>query len=228
MIKVHNIHKSFSDHVVLDGVSFDVPEKEIVVILGPSGTGKTVLLKIIVGLLAPDSGEVFFNGKPLHQLPINEIYKLRQQIGFVFQGSALFDSMRVAENIGIAIDEHTEWKREKKKERINQILKIIGLEGKGKMRTRDLSGGMMKLVGIGRALALDPPYLFYDEPTVGLDPIMKSKITELIISLRDQYHKSGIVVTHDLETARLIGSEVYMLKMGKIEKITTIAKEKYE
>ena len=228
MIKVHNIHKSFGDQVVLDGVSFDVPQKEIVVILGPSGTGKTVLLKILVGLLKPDSGEVFFDGKPLHQLPTNEIYELRQQIGFVFQSSALFDSLRVAENIGIAIDEHTDWKREKKKVRINQILKIIGLEGKEKLRPRDLSGGMMKLVGIGRALALDPPYLFYDEPTVGLDPIMKSRITELILSLRDKYQKSGIVVTHDLETARLIGSEVYMLKSGKIEKITTIAKEKYE
>lgn len=228
MIKVKNIFKSFGDQVVLNDVSFDVPDKEIVVILGPSGTGKTVLLKIIVGLLKPDSGEVFFDGKPLFQLPINEIYELRQQIGFVFQSSALFDSMRVAENIGIAIDEHTDWKGEKKKARINQVLKIIGLEGKGKLRPRDLSGGMMKLVGIGRALALDPPYLFYDEPTVGLDPIMKSRITELIIALRDQYQKSGIVVTHDLETARLIGSEIYMLKSGKIGKITTIAKEKYE
>ena len=228
MIKVKNIFKSFGDHVVLNDVSFDVPDKEIVVILGPSGTGKTVLLKIIVGLLKPDSGEVFFDEKPLHRLSLNEIYELRQQIGFVFQSSALFDSMRVADNIGIAIDEHTDWKREKKKERINQILKIIGLEGKGKLRPRDLSGGMMKLVGIGRALALDPPYLFYDEPTVGLDPIMKARITELIIAFRDQYQKSGIVVTHDLETARLIGSEIYMLKSGKIENITTIAKEKYE
>ena len=228
MIKVKDIFKSFGVHVVLSGVSFDVADKEIVIILGPSGTGKTVLLKIIAGLLKPDSGEVFFDGKPLSQMTLDEIYDLRKQIGFVFQGSALFDSLRVFENIGLALEEHTSWKWERKRERISQILKIIGMEGKEKLRPMDLSGGMMKLVGIGRALALDPPYLFYDEPTVGLDPIMKARITELIITFRDQYSKSGIVVTHDLETARFIGSEIYMLKSGKIEKIKTIAKEKYE
>jgi phospholipid/cholesterol/gamma-HCH transport system ATP-binding protein len=228
MIKVKDIVKGFGENVVLNDVSFDVPEQEIVVILGPSGTGKTVLLKIIAGLLKPDSGEVFFDSKPLSQMTLAEIYELRKQIGFVFQSSALFDSLTVYENIGIAIDEHTEWKREKKQERIMQILNIIGLPGKEKLRPRDLSGGMMKLVGIGRALALDPSYLFYDEPTVGLDPIMKTRIAELIIALRDRYRKSGIVVTHDLETANLIGSEIYMLKSGQIEKIKTIAKEKYE
>ncbi len=228
MIKVAEIHKKFGDQVVLAGVSFEVAEKEIVVILGPSGTGKTVLLKIIAGLISPDAGEIFFNGKSLYQMASDEIYELRKKIGFVFQNSALFDSLRVDENIGIAIEEHTDWKREKKRERINQILKIIGMSGKERLYPRDLSGGMMKLVGIGRALALDPAYLFYDEPTVGLDPIMKSRIAELIVSFRDHYQKSGIVVTHDLETARLIGSKLYMLKSGKIEEISTIEREKYE
>ena len=228
MIRIHEVHKNFGNHIVLNGISFEVTDNEIVVILGPSGTGKTVLLKIIAGLIKPDSGSIFFDGKALDQMVPDEIYELRKQIGFVFQGSALFDSFTVFENIGIAIEEHTDWKQDRKQERINHILKIIGMQGKERLRPKDLSGGMTKLVGIGRALALDPPYLFYDEPTVGLDPIMKSRITELIITFRDQYQKSGIVVTHDLDTAQLIGSEIYMLKFGKIEKISTIAKEKYE
>ncbi|MDH5185987.1 MAG: ATP-binding cassette domain-containing protein [candidate division WOR-3 bacterium] len=228
MIRIHEVHKNFGNHIVLNGISFEVTDNEIVVILGPSGTGKTVLLKIIAGLIKPDSGSIFFDGKALDQMVPDEIYELRKQIGFVFQGSALFDSLTVYENIGIAIEEHTNWKRGKKQERIKQILEIIGLPNKHRLRPKDLSGGMMKLVGIGRALALDPPYLFYDEPTVGLDPIMKSRITELIITFRDRYQKSGIVVTHDLESAQLIGSKLYMLKSGKIQKISTIAKEKYE
>lgn len=228
MIRVSNIHKRFGDQVVLDGVSFEVTDEEVVVILGPSGTGKTVLLKIIAGLIKPDAGDVFFDGKSLHPMKPNELYQLRQQIGFVFQNSALFDSLNVYKNIGIAIEEHTGWCREKRCNRIHQILEIIGLTGKEKFMPKDLSGGMMKLVAIGRALALDPPYLFYDEPTVGLDPIMKTRIIELIASLRDHFHKSGIVVTHDLETAQAIGSKILMLKYGKIEKITKIEKERYE
>jgi phospholipid/cholesterol/gamma-HCH transport system ATP-binding protein len=228
MIKVGEIFKSFGSHAVLNGISFVVPDNEIVVILGPSGTGKTVLLKIITGLIKPDAGTVFFDGKPLNQMKPDEIYELRKQIGFVFQGSALFDSLSVYENIGIAIEEHANWKREEKNARINQILRVIGMQGKEHLRPKDLSGGMMKLVGIGRALALDPPYLFYDEPTVGLDPIMKSRIIDLIVSFRDQYKKSGIVVTHDLETAKLVGSQLYMLKFGKIDKILSVEKEQYE
>ncbi|MEO0093387.1 MAG: ATP-binding cassette domain-containing protein [candidate division WOR-3 bacterium] len=228
MIQVSNIHKRFGDQVVLDGVSFEVADKEIVVILGPSGTGKTVLLKIIAGLIKPDAGDVFFDGKSLQKMGPKEISELRRQIGFVFQNSALFDSLNVYKNIGIAIEEHTGWRREKRYDRVHQILEIIGLTGKEKLLPKDLSGGMMKLVAIGRALALDPTYLFYDEPTAGLDPIMKARIIELIVSFRDYFHKSGIVVTHDLETAQGIGSRLLMLKYGKIEKITTIEKERYE
>lgn len=228
MIKVANIYKSFGEQPVLTGVSFEINDKEIVVILGRSGTGKTVLLKIIAGLIKPDQGEVFFNSRPLTQMSLNEIYELRKRIGFVFQNSALFDSLTVYENIGLALEEHTTWKKVKKQNRINHILEIIGLNGKGKLYPKDLSGGMMKLVSIGRAIALDPPYLFYDEPTVGLDPITKNRIIELIITFRDSFQKTGIVVTHDLETARLIGSKIYMLKSGKIEAITSIDKERYE
>jgi phospholipid/cholesterol/gamma-HCH transport system ATP-binding protein len=228
MIKVCDIHKSFGDLIVLDGVSFEVGDEEIVVILGPSGTGKTVLLKIIAGLIKPDAGKVFFNGQCLQEMRPAEIYELRKRIGFVFQGSALLDSLTVYENIKLTLEENTNWQLARQEERINRILEVIGLTGKEKLLPKDLSGGMMKLVAIGRALALDPPYLFYDEPTVGLDPIMKARITELIVTFRDSYQKSGIVVTHDLDAARKLGSKIYMLKLGKIAEIETIEKEKYE
>lgn len=227
MIEVKKVSKRFDDLVVLDEVSFTVAQASLVVILGPSGTGKTVLLKSILGIVPVDHGEVIFDGKVVQTASDNEIYDIRKRIGFVFQGTALFDSMNVSENIALPIREHTKLSHRQIKDKVQQILEIIGMTGKDRLYPGSLSGGMKRLIAVGRALALDPEYLFYDEPTTGLDPIMRDRVVQLIIDLKKKYKKSGIVVTHDLDTAEKVGDDVYLLKKGKINKLTKIRKEMY-
>jgi phospholipid/cholesterol/gamma-HCH transport system ATP-binding protein len=227
MIEVKNVSKKFDSLIVLDNVSFNVGDARLIVILGPSGTGKTVLLKAILGLMSVDSGEVLFDGKSIQAIDESEIYEIRKNIGFVFQGTALFDSMNVLDNIALPIVEHTSASTSEVKDKVTQILEIIGMSGKEKLYPRSLSGGMKRLVAVGRALALDPKYLFYDEPTTGLDPIMRDRVVKLIIDLKKNHAKSGIVVTHDLDTAKAVGDEIYMLKRGKISKLKQIGKEVY-
>jgi len=227
MIEVKNVSKKFDSLIVLDNVSFNVGDARLIVILGPSGTGKTVLLKAILGLMSVDSGEVLFDGKSIQAIDESEIYEIRKNIGFVFQSTALFDSMNVLDNIALPIVEHTSAPTSEVKDKVTQILEIIGMSGKEKLYPRSLSGGMKRLVAVGRALALDPKYLFYDEPTTGLDPIMRDRVVKLIIDLKKNHAKSGIVVTHDLDTAKAVGDEIYMLKRGKISKLKQIRKEVY-
>lgn len=227
MIRVENVSKRFDDLVVLDRVTFEVPPAQLVVILGPSGTGKTVLLKAILGLLPVDQGEVFIDGQSVQKVGSEQLYEIRKKIGFVFQGAALFDSMNVRGNIALPLNEHTRLTAREIRAKVARILDIVGLPGKENLYPRSLSGGMKRLVSIGRALALDPEYLFYDEPTTGLDPIMKDRIVSLIVNLKQAYQKSGIVVTHDLDTAEAIGDIVYMLKNGSINRLAKIGKESY-
>jgi phospholipid/cholesterol/gamma-HCH transport system ATP-binding protein len=227
MIEVRNVSKRFDSLVVLENVSFTVGNAQLIVILGPSGTGKTVLLKSILGLSPVDSGEVIFDGVSIQKAEEHELYKIRKNIGFVFQGTALFDSMDVVDNIALPLCEHTSISRREIASKVVDILRIIGMSGRGKLYPRSLSGGMKRLVAVGRALALDPKYLFYDEPTTGLDPIMRERVVHLIIELKKKYGKSGIVVTHDLETAKAVGDEIYMLKKGKIGKLKHVGKEVY-
>ncbi|OPX17440.1 hypothetical protein BXT86_06475 [candidate division WOR-3 bacterium 4484_100] len=228
MIEVKDLSKHFDGLVVLDRVSFKVADEKLIVILGPSGTGKTVLLKSMVGLIPADGGEVLFDGVSILTAAKQKLYEIRKNIGYVFQGTALFDSMNVFENIALPILEHTSMDRKTVQEQIRRILQIIGLEGKEELYPRALSGGMRRLVAIGRALALDPKYLFYDEPTTGLDPIARDRVVGLIIALKRKYKKSGIVVTHDLETARAVGDEVYMLKNARLKRLSKVDKEFYE
>lgn len=228
MIEVKKVSKRFESLVVLDDVSFTVKEAQLVVILGPSGTGKTVLLKSMIGLQDIDAGDVIFDGISVHNNKGNHhLYEIRRRIGFVFQGTALFDSMNVCDNISLPLVEHTRLKSIEIRKRVLEILSIIGLSGKEHLFPMSLSGGMKRLVAVGRALALDPHYLFYDEPTTGLDPVMRDRVVRLIVGLKTRYGKSGIVVTHDLETAQAVGDEVYMLKKGRISKLKHIGKEEY-
>ncbi|HEC78869.1 MAG TPA: ATP-binding cassette domain-containing protein [candidate division WOR-3 bacterium] len=227
MIRVRNLSKRFDSLIVLDDVSFDVEEAKLVVILGPSGTGKTVLLKSILGLIPVDSGEVYFDERVVQSAGKKELYEIRKEIGFVFQGTALFDSMNIMDNIALPLLEHTRMSASEIKKKVMDIMEIIGLPGKEGLFPPSLSGGMKRLVAVGRALALDPKYIFYDEPTTGLDPVMRERVVELIINLKSKYSKSGIVVTHDLDTARAVGDDIYMLKKGKINKLKEIGKDIY-
>jgi phospholipid/cholesterol/gamma-HCH transport system ATP-binding protein len=227
MIEIKNLTKQFDGHYVLDKVSFNVEDAKLVVVLGPSGTGKTVLLKSILRLIPVDEGEVYFDGRNILEAEMEEVYKMRRSVGFVFQSSALFDSMTVYENIALPLIEHTTISEKEIKERVKSLLEVVGLPGREKLYPRALSGGMKRLVSIARALALEPKYLFYDEPTTGLDPIMRDRIVDLIVNLKKNYKKSGIVVTHDLDTARVVGDVIYMLKDSKIKKLERIEKGIY-
>ncbi len=227
MIEIKNLTKQFDGHYVLNNVSFIVEDGKLVVVLGPSGTGKTVLLKSILRLLPVDEGEVYFEGKNIFSANIKEVYEIRRSVGFVFQSSALFDSMNVYENIALPLFEHTRLPGREVREKVKGLLEIVGLPGREKLYPNALSGGMKRLVSIARALALEPRYLFYDEPTTGLDPIMRDRIVALILSLKKDFKKSGIVVTHDLETARIAGDVIYMLKDGQIKKLEKIEKGIY-
>jgi phospholipid/cholesterol/gamma-HCH transport system ATP-binding protein len=228
MIEIRDLSKSFDSLVVLDKVSFCIDDGNLVVVLGPSGTGKSVLLKSMLGLLPVDDGEVLFDGKSIQVATEREIYDIRKQVGFVFQGTALFDSMNVADNIALPLREHTTMSSKEIRERVCHLLEVVGMAGKAGQYPESLSGGMKRLVAMARALALRPKYLFYDEPTTGLDPIMTDKVVELMKDLKSRYTNSGIVVTHDLQTARAVGDQIYMLKRGRINKLTKIEKELYD
>jgi phospholipid/cholesterol/gamma-HCH transport system ATP-binding protein len=227
MIQVMEASKQFDDLVVLHKVSFEVGDGRLVVILGPSGTGKTVLLKSVIGLSPLDSGDVFIDGQSVRKASQPQLYEIRRKIGYVFQGAALFDSLNVRENIALPLDEHSQLGSREIRKKVTEILAIVGLPGKERLYPRSLSGGMKRLVSVGRALSLDPKYIFYDEPTTGLDPIMRDRIVKLITNLKRDYKKSGIVVTHDLDTAQAIGDDVFMLKNGEITKLEKIGKEYY-
>ncbi len=227
MITVSSLTKQFDGHYVLDNVTFDVADARLVVVLGPSGTGKTILLKSMLRLIPVDRGMVQYDGKDILAADLDEVYQIRKNVGFIFQSSALFDSMTVYENIALPLIEHTKMPNREIKTRIKNLLEIVGLPGKEKLFPRALSGGMKRLVSIARALTLEPKYLFYDEPTTGLDPMMRDRIVNLIVGLKKNYQKSGIVVTHDLETAQIVGDEIYMLKDGKIKKLEKIEKGMY-
>ena len=228
MIEIRDLSKRFNSLVVLDGVTFSISDASLVVVLGPSGTGKTVLLKAMLGLMPVDSGEVFFDEKSIQAASEREVYNIRKQVGFVFQGTALFDSMNVRDNIALPLMEHTNLSSKKIKERVCHLLDVVGMAGKERLYPQSLSGGMKRLVAVARALALRPKYLFYDEPTTGLDPIMTDRVVALIKDLKQSHTSSGIVVTHDLDTARAVGDEIYMLKKGRITKLTKIEKELYD
>lgn len=215
MIEIKDIHKSFGDNEVLKGISGKFEAGVTNLIIGGSGSGKTTLLKCMIGLHQPEQGSVLYDGREFTQLNFEERIEIRKEIGMLFQGSALFDSMTVEENIMFPLNMFTEQPYKEKLDRVNFCLERVNLEGKNKLFPAELSGGMKKRVGIARAIAMNPKYLFCDEPNSGLDPKTSIVIDELIKELTEEYNTTTIVVTHDMNSVMGIGDYIIFLHEGK-------------
>jgi phospholipid/cholesterol/gamma-HCH transport system ATP-binding protein len=215
MIEIKDIYKSFGDNEVLKGISGKFEEGVTNLIIGGSGSGKTTLLKCMIGLHQPDKGSVLYDGREFTQLNFEERIEIRKEIGMLFQGSALFDSMTVEENIMFPLNMFTDQARSEKLDRVNFCLERVNLADKNKLFPAELSGGMKKRVGIARAIAMNPKYLFCDEPNSGLDPKTSIVIDELIKEITEEYKTTTIVVTHDMNSVMGIGDYIIFLHEGK-------------
>ena len=216
MIAIRNLKKRLGGKQVLNGVDLEVRSGEAVVVMGPSGTGKSVLLKHILGLMMPDQGSIEVNGEEIVGRKERELNQIRKKFGMVFQGAALFDSMTVGENVALALREHTDLDEQAIERRVVERLEWVGLKQVEQMKPASLSGGMRKRVGLARAIAMDPEFILYDEPTTGLDPIMSDAIDRLMRDLQRRMNVTSIVVTHDLGSAFKVGDRIAMLLGGKI------------
>ncbi|MCI0530401.1 MAG: ABC transporter ATP-binding protein [candidate division Zixibacteria bacterium] len=216
MIDIKELVKSFGRKRVLTGVNLSITTGETLVIIGRSGCGKSVLLKHIIGLIKPDSGQILVNGQDMVRFNGEEMYALRQRFGMLFQAAALFDSLTVEENVGLGLKEHTDLSPERIKEIVEEKLKMVGLSDVGQIKPAELSGGMKKRVGLARAIAMDPEFILYDEPTTGLDPIMADAINDLILELQKNLKLTSIAVTHDMVSAYKIANRIAMLYEGQI------------
>ena len=216
MIEVKQLHKRFGRKSVLTGIDFSVNRGESLAIIGKSGSGKSVLLKHLIGLLKPDSGEVWFDGKLVNKMSFRELQNIRSKVGMVFQFGALFDSMSVSENISLALKKLTKLNNHQISERIHKSLIDVGLVDTKDLMPSELSGGMKKRVGLARAIAIQPEFLFYDEPTTGLDPIMTDIINRLIIKFQMDKEITSIIVTHEMRTVKDVSDRVIMLHDGEI------------
>jgi phospholipid/cholesterol/gamma-HCH transport system ATP-binding protein len=216
MIQLKNVHKAFGPKRVLDGFTLDVPEGQTMVIIGYSGTGKSVAIKHIVGLLEPDEGEVWVDGVNVPDLTRRELYALRARIGYVFQFAALFDSYSIGENVAMGLRKQGELSEREIASRVEEALDLVDLPGVQERFPAELSGGMRKRVGIARAIALRPKYILYDEPTTGLDPVTSAVIDQLMVRMREKLHVTGIVITHDMRSAFTVGTRIAMLYRGRV------------
>jgi len=217
MIEIKDLHKSFGSKKVLQGVNLTINKGETIVIIGRSGCGKSVLIKHIVGLLEPDSGYVKVEGQIVGDLTEKELYGLRKKFGFLFQGSALFDSMTVEENVGLPLVESKVIRSKSDiKKTVEEKLSLVGLSGNLNLKPSELSGGMKKRVALARALVTNPSYILYDEPTTGLDPIMLDSIDNLIKDLAEKLNVTSIVVTHDMYSVKNVANKVAMMNDGII------------
>ncbi len=220
MIRFSDVHKAFGSKVVLDGFTLDIPDGQTTVIIGFSGSGKSVGLKHIVGLLSPDAGQVEVDGQVVHELEHAELDELRGQIGYVFQFAALFDSLTVGDNVRLGLARRG-LGADAVEARVRESLALVDLDGAEERMPAELSGGMRKRVGIARAIALRPRYILYDEPTTGLDPVTSAVIDQLMVRARQELGTTGVVVTHDMRSAYTVGDRIAMLYKGRIRQVGT-------
>jgi len=221
VIEFRDLHKAFGPKVVLAGLTLTVQDRETMVIIGYSGTGKSVALKHIVGLLHPDAGDVIVDAQAVSTLDRAGLTALRRDIGYVFQSAALFDSLSVAENVALGLRRRA-LEEDEIAERVREALALVDLTGTEERYPAELSGGMRKRVGIARAIALRPRYLLYDEPTTGLDPVTSAVMDRLMVRAREHLGVTGVVVTHDLRSAYTVGDRIAMLFEGRIRQVATV------
>lgn len=217
MIEIKNIKKSFGKNQVLKGINLNIEKSKTTIVIGASGCGKSVLLKLIIGLLKPDAGSILVDNVDITKLSGKELYEIRVKFGFLFQGAALFDSMTVAENVGLGLSENPKPLPQNEIDKVvSEKLELVGLSGNQNLMPSELSGGMKKRVGLARALATNPEFILYDEPTTGLDPIMSDSIDSLIDNLASKLKVTSIVVTHDIFSVYDVADKVAMIYDGII------------
>jgi len=216
-VDVEDLHKSFGSQKVLNGISLSVKRGETLAVLGRSGTGKSVLLRLIIGLEKPDSGSVRIHGQDTAGLALDRLSEIRKKMGFLFQHAALYDSLTVEQNVAFPLRHHKkQMSKSERGDRVRQLLAEVGMEADLDKMPSDISGGMQKRVGLARALALEPDILLLDEPTAGLDPISSGEIDDLVLTLQKEHHMASIVVTHDLHSAKTIADRLALLKEGSV------------
>jgi len=227
MIRLLDVYKAFGDKEVLAGFTLDVREGETMVIIGYSGTGKSVAIKHIVGLLEPDEGEVWVDNERVDTMPRRDLYKMRSKIGYVFQFAALFDSLNIGDNVAMGLRRSSGLSEREIQQRVAEALDLVDLPGVQTKFPAELSGGMRKRVGIARAIALRPKYMLYDEPTTGLDPVTSAVIDDLMVRMREKLGVTSIVITHDMKSAFAVGTRIAMLYQGRVRQVGTVDEIKH-